>query len=181
VGGRSGADAGLEPRTYRLQDSPSLLTMADGRLGQLPRVLVLQAMAAVRRADWNVALPAIDEARRVATETRQVIWAGAADTIAGLAAAMRGEEDQAEGLAADAERVVSPLGVTFVLVTVQMARGQRLVCWAPRRRGGAPAAAVHGRRSRLPLDDEVVGAGGSRRGRRPSPPARTGRAPDYEV
>jgi hypothetical protein len=36
--------------------------MADGRLGQLPRVLVLQAMAAVRRADWNVALPAIDEA-----------------------------------------------------------------------------------------------------------------------
>jgi hypothetical protein len=97
--------------------------MADGRLGQLPRVLVLQAMAAVRRADWNVALPAIGEARRVATETRQVIWAGAADAIAGLAAAMRGEEDQAEGLAADAERVVSPLGVTFVLVTVQMARG----------------------------------------------------------
>jgi hypothetical protein len=97
--------------------------MADGRLGQLPRVLVLQAMAAVRRSDWNVALPAIDEARRLATETRQVIWAGAADAIAGLAAAMRGEEDQAEGLAADAERVVSPLGVTFVLVTVQMARG----------------------------------------------------------
>jgi hypothetical protein len=97
--------------------------MADGRLGQLPRVLVLQAMAAVRRSDWNVALPAIDEARRLATETRQVIWAGAADAIAGLAAAMRGEEDQAEGLAADAKRVVSPLGVTFVLVTVQMARG----------------------------------------------------------
>jgi hypothetical protein len=45
--------------------------MADGRLGQLPRVLVLQAMAVVRRADWNVALPAIDEARRVATETRK--------------------------------------------------------------------------------------------------------------
>ncbi|MCU1609592.1 MAG: transcriptional regulator, LuxR family [Pseudonocardiales bacterium] len=102
--------------------------MADGRLGQLPRVLVLQAMAAVRRADWNVALPAIDEARRVATETRQVIWAGAADAIAGLAAAMRGEEDQAEGLAADAERVVSPLGVTFVLVTVQMARGAAALC-----------------------------------------------------
>jgi DNA-binding CsgD family transcriptional regulator len=96
---------------------------AHGRLGQLPRVLVLQAMAAVRRADWNVALPAIDEARRLATETRQVIWAGAADAIAGLAAAMRGEEDQAEGLAADAERVVSPLGVTFVLASVQMARG----------------------------------------------------------
>jgi hypothetical protein len=42
--------------------------MADGRLGQLPRVLVLQAMAAVRRADWNVALPAIDEARRPASD-----------------------------------------------------------------------------------------------------------------
>ena len=53
-----------------------------------------------------------------------MIWAGAADAIAGLAAAMRGEEDQAEGLAADAERVVSPLGVTFVLYLPWLGAGE---------------------------------------------------------
>lgn len=67
-------------------------------------------MVAVRRADWNVALPASDEARRLATETRQAIWVAGADAVAGMAAAMRGEEGQADRLAADAERVVSPLG-----------------------------------------------------------------------
>ncbi|HWR49008.1 MAG TPA: hypothetical protein VN327_15570 [Pseudonocardiaceae bacterium] len=57
-----------------------------------------------------MALPASDEARRLATETRQAIWVAGADAVAGMAAAMRGEEGQADRLAADAERVVSPLG-----------------------------------------------------------------------
>jgi DNA-binding CsgD family transcriptional regulator len=130
----------LDPETTRLFGTAAIVTgawdlapgllaasaaglRAQGRLGQLPRVLVVQAMVAVRRADWNVALPASDEARRLATETRQAIWVGGADAVAAMAAAMRGEEDRAERLAADAERVVSPFGVTFVLAAVQMARG----------------------------------------------------------
>lgn len=130
----------LDPETTRLLGTAAIVTGAwhlapgllaasaaglrtQGRLGQLPRVLVVQAMVAVRRADWNVALPASDEARRLATGTRQTIWVGGADAVARMAAAMRGEEDRAERLAADAERVVSPLGVTFVLAAVQMARG----------------------------------------------------------
>jgi DNA-binding CsgD family transcriptional regulator len=99
----------------------SLRTQA--RLGQLPRVLVVQAMVAARRADWNLALPAADEARALANETGQRIWAAGADAVGALIAAMRGDEDQAERLAAEAERVVTPLGTAFVLASVQMARG----------------------------------------------------------
>jgi DNA-binding CsgD family transcriptional regulator len=96
---------------------------AHGRLGQLPRILVMQAMVAARQADWSVALPAAEEARALANETAQPIWAGAADAAAALAAAMRGEEDRTERLAGDAARVASRFSAAHILALAQMARG----------------------------------------------------------
>lgn len=44
---------------------------AQGRLGHLPRMLTLQGSMAAQLADWGVAIPAAEEARRLATELRE--------------------------------------------------------------------------------------------------------------
>ena len=44
---------------------------AEGRLGVLPRLLARQAIMAVRLPDWDIAIPAAEEARRLATELGQ--------------------------------------------------------------------------------------------------------------
>jgi DNA-binding NarL/FixJ family response regulator len=96
---------------------------SQGRLAQLPRMLVMQAMVAAQMGDWTVAMPAAEEARTLAIETGQPVWAGAADASAALAAAHRGDEDMAEALAAAAERAVPRLGASHVLALVQISRG----------------------------------------------------------
>src|SRR5207302_4063311 len=73
--------------------------------------------------DWSVALPAAEEARTLANETTQPIWAGAADAAAALAAAMRGEEERTERLSGDAARVASRFSASHILALAQMARG----------------------------------------------------------
>jgi DNA-binding CsgD family transcriptional regulator len=95
----------------------------QGRLGHLARVLVLQAWSATQLADWNVARPAAEEAGRLAAETGEPLWSAGAQAIGAMLAALRGETDLAETLAADAERIVMPMGVNFMLATVQLARG----------------------------------------------------------
>ena len=44
---------------------------AEGRLGVLPRLLARQAIMAVRLPNWDIAIPAAEEARRLATELGQ--------------------------------------------------------------------------------------------------------------
>ena len=44
---------------------------AEGRLGVLPRLLARQAILAVRLPNWDIAIPAAEEARRLATELGQ--------------------------------------------------------------------------------------------------------------
>ena len=51
----------------------------QGRLGHLPRMLTLQARMAAHIADWGVAVPAAEEARRLATELREPQWVAAAE------------------------------------------------------------------------------------------------------
>ena len=41
---------------------------AEGRLGHLPRGLMLYGTVAARLADWNAAIPAADEGRRLSVE-----------------------------------------------------------------------------------------------------------------
>ena len=68
----------------------------EGRLGHLPRLLTLYSGMAARIGDWDVALTAADEARRLAEEFAEPQWAAAADTAIALVAAMRGDDRQAE-------------------------------------------------------------------------------------
>ena len=52
---------------------------AEGRLGALPRSLTSAAMIAARQPDLDVAIPAAEEGRRLATELKQPHWLAMAE------------------------------------------------------------------------------------------------------
>jgi DNA-binding CsgD family transcriptional regulator len=95
----------------------------EGRLRTLTQVLGLRAWADFLLGHWSGALSDAEEARRLADETGQPIWAAAASAARAILFGVRGEQDAADALAADAERVAVPLGVPAALVFVQLARG----------------------------------------------------------
>jgi hypothetical protein len=66
---------------------------AEGRLGALPRLLAMQAILAVRLPDWDIAMPAAEEARRLATEIGQPIWLATAETAIAMIAAFRDDPE----------------------------------------------------------------------------------------
>jgi DNA-binding CsgD family transcriptional regulator len=96
---------------------------AQGRLGLLTRALAVQAWSSVRLGDLAVALPAAEEAGRLARETDQPFMYGLALAVQAEIAALRGAYDQATVLAAEAEQVGLAAGARPVLATVQVARG----------------------------------------------------------
>jgi ATP/maltotriose-dependent transcriptional regulator MalT len=94
----------------------------EGRLGHLPRMLTLYASMAARLADWDVAIPAAAEARRLATELGDLHWEAGADTVVSLIAGMRGDELAAERAAAQAERIAEPAGANITVAFAQFGR-----------------------------------------------------------
>ncbi|MCW2506117.1 MAG: transcriptional regulator, LuxR family [Actinomycetia bacterium] len=94
----------------------------QGRLGHLPRMLTLQGSMAAQLADWGVAIPAAEEARRLATELGEPQWVAAADTVDSIIAGIRGDLDAAERAAARAERVAVPTGANITLAFAQSGR-----------------------------------------------------------
>jgi DNA-binding CsgD family transcriptional regulator len=111
----------------------------DGRLGHLPRLLTLYSSMAARIGDWDVALTAADEARRLAEEFAEPQWAAAADTAISLVAAMRGDEETAQLMAARAELVAEPVGASITVAFAQF--GKVLAALAAGRHTEAYAAA----------------------------------------
>jgi len=69
-----------------------------------------------------MALTAGEEARRLAEEFAEPQWAAAADTAISLVAAMRGDEQKAELLAAGAETVAEPAGANITMAFAQFGR-----------------------------------------------------------
>jgi DNA-binding CsgD family transcriptional regulator len=81
------------------------LLRESGRLGHLPRMLTLQGIVAARLGDWNTAIPAAEEARRLAAELGEPQWEGGGDAVEALIAGMRGDEEAAQRAAARTERI----------------------------------------------------------------------------
>ncbi|MEW2507504.1 AAA family ATPase [Amycolatopsis sp. NPDC047767] len=106
---------------FSLAAQPGL--RAEGRLGLLSRALAVQAWSHARLGDLAAALPAAEEAGRLAHETRQPYMVGLARAVQAEIAALRGDHSLAEKLAAEAERVGLAAGARPVLTTVQLARG----------------------------------------------------------
>src|SRR6185503_12447815 len=75
---------------------------AQGRLSRLARALGAQAWSAARLADLSVAIPAAEEAGRLAQETSQPLMHAMAQASGAMVAALRGEHDRVESLAARA-------------------------------------------------------------------------------
>jgi len=92
---------------------------AEGRLGRLPRLLATQAILAVRAPNWDIAIPAAEEARRLATELGQPIWLATAETAAAMIGALRGDPAATERATARAEQLALPLGATHIVALAQ--------------------------------------------------------------
>lgn len=112
----------------------------QGRLGHLPRLLMLYASAAARIGECDAALTAADEARRLAEEFHDRQAAAAADTAFALVAGMQGDEQMAELLAARAEVVAEPVGARITMAFAQF--GKVLARLAAGRHSDAYASAV---------------------------------------
>jgi DNA-binding CsgD family transcriptional regulator/tetratricopeptide (TPR) repeat protein len=95
----------------------------EGRLAALPRLLTQQAWNAIALADWQTAVPAADEAVRLASETRQPLWQAAAMTGQAMIAGMRGEAEAAGQLARRAEAIALPARISAVLCGIQLTLG----------------------------------------------------------
>ncbi|MEA2425669.1 MAG: hypothetical protein QOH13_2079 [Thermoleophilaceae bacterium] len=94
----------------------------EGRLGHLPRLLVLYSNMAGRLGDWDAAISAAEEARRLAEELGEPQWMAAADTGIALVAAMRGDDQRADQLATEAELVAEPAGANITMAFAQSGR-----------------------------------------------------------
>jgi DNA-binding CsgD family transcriptional regulator len=94
----------------------------EGRLGHLPRLLTLYSGMAARIGDWDVAIPAAEEAKRLAQELGEPQWEAAAETVVSMVAAMRGDEQTAELMAARAEAVAEPVGANITMAFAQFGK-----------------------------------------------------------
>ena len=114
-----GADQAINAVQRAVVDS----ARREGKLTALPRMITQQTWNAIALADWPAAVPAADEAVRLAIETRQPMWQAAAMTGQAMIAGMRGDDTDAERLAQHAEALVLPARISAVLCGIQFARG----------------------------------------------------------
>jgi ATP/maltotriose-dependent transcriptional regulator MalT len=123
---------------------------AQARLGHLPRMLTLLGIVAARLADWDVAIPAAEESRRLASELGEPLWEAGADTVAATIAGMRGDVDEAERAAGRAEAIGLPMGANFIVAMAQFGRvaaalgaGRHAVAYASAERVFDPTDAAY--------------------------------------
>jgi DNA-binding CsgD family transcriptional regulator len=95
---------------------------AEGRLGHLPRGLMLYGTVAARLADWNAAIPAADEGRRLSIEFGEPMWEAGAATVAATIAGVRGNAAAAEEAAAQAEQQGLAAGAHTTVALASVAR-----------------------------------------------------------
>jgi DNA-binding CsgD family transcriptional regulator len=96
---------------------------AQHRRTPLGQVLVLGAWARIATTPLDRVHAGAIEAAWLCERVNQPLWAATARTAAATAAALRGDADEAERLAAEAERVALPQRAASVLALVQQARG----------------------------------------------------------
>jgi DNA-binding CsgD family transcriptional regulator len=121
--GSAALQIGAFELSARFSASAAAGLRAQGRLGLLARALAVQACSATRLGNLDVALPAAEEAARLAKETNQIFMYGFALSAQAEIAALRGLYAEAAELIAEAEQVALAAGARPILATVQLARG----------------------------------------------------------
>ncbi|MCX4091096.1 AAA family ATPase [Nocardia sp. alder85J] len=95
----------------------------QGRLGLLSQVLTMSVIDSMEIGDWEHAWAASEEGRRLAVDTGQAIWDASSQALYAMLLALRGDHDQAEAIAADAERSAAGRRLSNLLALAQLARG----------------------------------------------------------
>jgi DNA-binding CsgD family transcriptional regulator len=99
----------------------------QGRLALLVESLGLRTHTALELGDWETAIIAADECRRLADETRQGLWLCGAWTAQAEVLGLRGDLERAEALVAQAERIALPRRLNYVLSGLESVRGKALL------------------------------------------------------
>ena len=97
---------------------------AEGRLNLLAHTLVFKSWAELHSGAVRRAITSAAEGARIAEEVRALRYAMAAGLAQAIAAAAQGEDETAEGLIAEAEALLIPLGSTPMLALPALARGR---------------------------------------------------------
>ncbi len=113
------ATAFLDPATRRLR--------AEGRLGLLSDGLVSRAWAGWHVGDWDGAVVAAAEARRLGERNARQNAVASARLLEGAIAAARGDSAAAEEAAAATERRFRPLGTRTMVALAAVVRGVGLL------------------------------------------------------
>jgi DNA-binding CsgD family transcriptional regulator len=96
----------------------------QGRLGALAQAQVSMAWSTVHTGALHVGLPAATEAVRLADETGQPRWRAVGQIAHAALEGLRGDEERAEALIADAEATLIPMGANPMLALAALARGK---------------------------------------------------------
>jgi DNA-binding CsgD family transcriptional regulator len=96
---------------------------AQGRLGDLARVLCTQGHAEMEVGDWAGAMREAEESVRFGEETNETLWIAAATILKARLVGMQGNLEQSEAYAAQAERLLLSIGGGFLRALLQVARG----------------------------------------------------------
>ena len=95
----------------------------QGRLGLLSQVLTMSVLDHLELGDWHRAEAAAREGRRLAGETGQPIWDLGALSLTATVAGLRGDNESAQAMASEAERLAGGKRLNCLLAVVQLARG----------------------------------------------------------
>jgi len=96
---------------------------AQGRLGELARVLLAQGWAEMEAGNWTGAMREAEESGQLAEETGGILWIAGAAILKAKLAGMQGNLDQSEAYAAQADRLLLSVGANYMRVLLQIARG----------------------------------------------------------
>jgi len=110
-------------RAPQFSDEATAALRAQGRLAVLAQVLTMAAWDAIHLGDFHEAASKADEAGRLARETAQPIWIAGTQVAMALLAGLRGDEDGAETLLAEAELITIPKRLSAILSVGALARG----------------------------------------------------------
>ena len=101
---------------------------AQGRIAPLAQAVVARAASALQMGRLDLAIADAEEGRRLSMETAQPLFAEYARAGQALLAGLRGDEGEAEAIAAEVERTMLPMCGKAVLWDVQLARGTKALC-----------------------------------------------------
>jgi DNA-binding CsgD family transcriptional regulator len=115
--------AGDRAESIELMDRAAPILRAQGRLGLLAQLLAVRAWAGINTGQLRDAMHSMEEANRLAIETKQPIWTAISKMGRAALSGLQGEELAAEQLIAEATEPVASLGLSIVLAKAEFARG----------------------------------------------------------